>query len=145
MDSKKYDVYLEERNSLIHAGFEQTKSFDKYILTLAGGTFGLSLLLIKQLVTDFEKGTIGILIAAWTAFSLSILITLISFLFSQKACSKQIEILETWYRKNEDELTEEDTKNKFTKLTNKLNWSSMFIFISGVILLIVFSAINLID
>jgi len=145
MDEKKYEIYSQERNSLIHAELEQARSFDKYILTLAGGTFGLSLLLIKQLVPSFATGTIGILIAAWITFSMSILATLISFLYSQKACSKQREILKIWYIKKEDELTEEDTRNNYAELTHKLNWISMFLFIVGVVLLVIFSAINLID
>ena len=45
-----YEVYLEERKSLVTALLEQTRSFDKYVLTLAGGTFGLSFLFIKQIV-----------------------------------------------------------------------------------------------
>lgn len=145
IDEKKYEVYYQERNLLIRAELEQARSFDKYILTLAGGTFGLSLLLIKHLVPSFEKGTIGILIAVWITFSMSILATLISFLYSQKACSKQREILKIWYMKKEDELTEEDTKNNYAGLTHRLNWISMFFFIVGVVLLVIFSAINLID
>lgn len=37
----KYKVYLEERKSLIDAEREGSRLFDKAILTLAAGAFGL--------------------------------------------------------------------------------------------------------
>lgn len=143
MDERKYEVYLKERNSLINAELEQARQFDKYILTLAAGTFGLSLLFIRQLVPCPEQGTICLLVTAWTAFSASIVSTLISFLLSQAACSKQRAILKTWYSKKATELTENELKNVFAIWTRTLNWASMSLFIIGVVLLIIFSAVNL--
>ena len=143
MDEKRYEVYLQERNSLVNAELEQARQFDKYILTLAAGTFGLSLLFIRQLVPSPEQGTICLLVTAWIAFGASILTTLISFLLSQTACSKQREILKTWYKKKDTELREEGMKNVFAIWTRTLNWTSMSLFIIGVVLLIIFSAVNL--
>jgi len=141
MDETKYKVYLEERKSLIDAELEQTRHFDKYILTLAAGTFGLSLLFIKQIAPQPATGTIWLLVSAWAAFGASILSTLISFLLSQEACSKQRKILAEWYKENTER--KEEIKNVFAAWTKGLNWTSMSLFIIGVVFLIIFSALNL--
>ena len=141
MDKTNYEVYHEERKSLINAELEQARHFDKYILTLAAGTFGLSLLFITQIAPQPESGTIWLLVTAWIFFGASILSTLISFLFSQEACSKQREILVEWYKDNTEH--KEEIKNVFAAWTKGLNWSSMSLFMFGVIFLIIFSTLNL--
>ncbi len=45
----KYKVYLEERKLLVDAVREGARSFDKTILALASGAFGLSLTFIRQM------------------------------------------------------------------------------------------------
>lgn len=142
MAKTRYDVYFQERNSLINAELEQARSFDKYILTLAAGTFGLSLVFIEKIAPHPEGGTIWLLVTAWATFGASILSTLISFLFSQAACSKQREILDKWYKESA-ELKEDEIKNEFAAWTKGLNWASMGLFISGVAFLITFSILNL--
>jgi hypothetical protein len=89
-----YKVYLEERNLLVDAAREGARSFDKAILTLSAGTFGLSLAFIKQIASVIQPGALCFLLASWTFLALSMLMTLISFLTSQSACTRQIEILE---------------------------------------------------
>lgn len=144
MDKTKYEVYLEERKSLISAELEQARHFDKYILTLAAGTFGLSLLFIRQIVPQPETGTVWLLVAAWVAFALSILLTLVSFLLSQLAYRKQREILEKSYEEDNEQGAEVST-NKFATCTQFLNWTSMSLFIIGVVFLVIFSATNLLS
>lgn len=142
MTDEKYKLYIEERKQLINAELEQARHFDKYILTLASGTFGLSLLFIKQIAPNPESGTIWLLVVAWVTFGLSILSTLISFLLSQEACSKQRKTLKEWYKKDTcDEM--EEINNPFTIWTNKLNWFSMGMFIIGVSFLTIFVVFNM--
>ncbi len=137
----EYEGYLRRRNFLIDVEREQSRHFDKYILTLAAGTFGLSLLFIKQIVPQPETGTIWLLVTAWATFSASILSTLISFLLSQESCSKEIKILDGKYRG--DIKDEKEIKNRFVLWTKWLNRISMAFFIIGVGFLITFSASNL--
>jgi len=140
--NEEYEVYRQERESLVNALQDQARSFDKYVLTLAAGTFGLSLLLVRQIAPQPIPDTLGLLIGAWFAFGTSILLTLLSFLFSQQACLKQIRIIEeTLLREVPDH--EGSLINPFTKLTQILNWFSMVSFIFGVILLAIFSFQNL--
>ena len=142
-----YKYYWEERNSLVNSELDQSRQFDKYILTLASGTFGLSLLFIKQLVPSFEPYTVWYLISSWIFFSFSIVSTLISFVVSQSACARQRMILGKWYDKCKEgeEMTDEEMRNPLTKLVKGFNYSSMTFFLLGVFMLIIFGAINLLD
>jgi len=143
-DSLEYKVYLEERKSLVDAEREGSRLFDKAILTLTAGAFGLSLTFIRQMAPDIKSGTAFMLVYAWVGFCVSLLSTLISFLTSQSACSRQREMLEAEYFHNSsghDKKT--NLKNKFAVWTKWLNILSIFTFIIGVIFLAIFSIVNL--
>jgi hypothetical protein len=45
----KYQMYREERKVLQDALSDQSRSYDKFVLTMAAGTFGLSFLFVQQL------------------------------------------------------------------------------------------------
>ena len=137
----EHEEYLRRRNFLIDVGREASRHFDKYILTLAAGTFGLSLLFVERIAPHPKDGTEWLLIAAWVAFGASILSTLISFLLGQESCSKEIEILDGKYRG--DIKDGKEIKNKFLTWIKWLNRVSMILFIVGVVFLIIFSALNL--
>jgi len=143
-DDFKYKVYLEERKSLVGAVLEGSRLFDRAILTLASGAFGLSLTFIRQIVPNIESGTVFMLICAWVGFCISLLSTLISFLTSQLACLRQIEILEAEYFNNHSSHDKKaNLKNKASVCTLRLNILSIFAFIIGVIFLAIFSISNL--
>ncbi len=138
-----YEVYLEERNRSINTELEEARRFDKYILTLAAGTFGLSFVFIEKIAPEpIEAGCL--VVTAWSFFGLAILSTLCSFLLSQEAHSKQRKILAKLY-KSKTALKEEELKNVFATWTKRLNWISGGMFIFGVFFLIIFSALNLLS
>jgi len=140
----EYKVYLEERKSLVQAELEESRLFDRAILTLAGGAFGLSLAFIRQIVPTIGAGTQFLLICSWALFSLSILSTLISFLTSQSACARQRDILEADYFSNNNKMDKRTLeKNKPAAWTKRLNIISIATFILGVTFLAIFSMINL--
>ncbi len=136
----EYEAYLRRRNFLIDVEREASRHFDKYILTLAAGTFGLSLLFVERIAPHPKDGTEWLLIAAWVAFGASILSTLVSFLSGQESCSKEIEILDGKYRG--DIKDGKEIKNRFLTWIKWLNRVSMILFIVGVVFLIIFSALN---
>ena len=137
----EHEAYRKRRDFLIDVGREASRHFDKYILTLAAGTFGLSLLFVERIAPHPKDGTEWLLIAAWVAFGASILSTLISFLLGQESCSKEIEILDGKYRG--DIKDGKEIKNRFLTWIKWLNRVSMILFIVGVVFLIIFSALNL--
>lgn len=135
----KYKTYLEERKLLINAKLEGSRLFDKTIITLAAGSFGLSLAFIKQIVPSNVSNK-SLLIFSWIGFGISILSTLISFLASQEGCLKQIEILEKDFFSNDNKNVD---INRPAIWTSRLNWLSIISFIIGVIFLASFALINL--
>jgi len=141
----EYKVYLEERKSLIEAELEQSRLFDRAILTLSAGAFGLSLAFIRKIAPSIKMGSQFLLISSWICFSLSILSTLVSFLTSQSACSRQREILESeYFNHNKEKDKNNFKKNKPAIWTKKLNIISIVTFILGVVFLAIFSMINLV-
>jgi len=138
---KDYQIYLEERKSLVEGESSQATSFDKYILTITSGIFGLSITFIKNMVTNINQNTKHFLIISWILLVLSILSTLISFLTSQSAFRKQIKIIEDKYVIKKDEANCE--KNIFAIVTKILNILSIIFFITGIIFLFIFVSINL--
>ncbi len=133
-----YKVYQEERKFIASGLREQARSFDKYVLTLAAGSFGLSFLFIRYIAPEPQPHTLNFLIAAWSCFGTSILFTLISFLFSQISLIRQLKLLDKWLEQGGH-----NGYNVFTIIIHVLNWLSMIAFLSGVVLLIIFSIQNL--
>lgn len=142
MENEVYKTYIQERNSLISSELEQTKQYDKYILTLASGAFGLSLLFITNIAPIPKDETIGFLVTAWAAFGASILSTMLSFLSSFAAFTKQRQILNLWYKKNTP-LMDKELKNQWATCTKTLNIVSVGLFMAGVVFLTIFAALNL--
>ena len=143
MEDERYEEYLlEERKSLFFAIIEQAKSFDRWILTLAGGTFGLSLIFINQIAPNPKSETIGFLITGWALFAASILSTLLSFLLSQETCYSQIKDIQKLLN-NEIDRSKEMPLNLFGRITKGLNYNSMIAFLLGVVFLITFATLNL--
>jgi hypothetical protein len=135
MESKEdknlqYRVYFEERNLLIKSKLDQSRQFDKAILTLAAGALGLSITFINQIAPNIKPGTEFILILAWIGFGISIFSILFSFLTSQKACEKQIEILEHVFFENEKN-KKEKRENKAATWTEYLNILSIIFSLSA--------------
>ena len=138
ISDKVYDMYLQERKDLIAAEQSMYKRFDKAILTLSASALGISITFINQIAPNPKVNTWGWILAAWLLFSLSIFSTLISFLVSQKACRRQIEICEKVLLKGES-----DQQNKLADITLWLNYAAIVLFILGIFTLIVFCLINL--
>lgn len=140
-----YKTYLFERKLLVDAFLGSSKSFDKAVLTLSAGAFGLSLAFIRQIAPDPKKITIFfLLIPAWICFCSSIISTLISFFTSQSGYYKEIEELTKRFSGNQSSQEKKaNIKIKSFIWTKFLNRLSLGAFILGVLLLASFSIANL--
>jgi hypothetical protein len=80
-----YSSYIDERKTLCSAELDLGKSFDKWILTLAGGALGLSI----TFANEFSVGLAGaggiVLAVAWVFFGGAIMLALMSVYQSPKA------------------------------------------------------------
>jgi hypothetical protein len=132
MENNKND-YEQQIIQTEEFNFQESVLFDKSILTLAGGVFGLSLTFIKQIP---HANHIWLLLCSWILYTVSMLSTLISMLTSQKAISKKVEYLEA-----NDYST--PYKNPYASRTSCLNICSMALFIVGSFFLLIFVFLNL--
>ena len=141
-DKKKeleYQVYLEERKSLIDMQREGARFFDKAILTLTAGVFGLSITFIQNIAPTIRPESLFALKFAWGSFGTTLLATLVSFVTSQSACSRAIDILEEEYIKSNNGTQ----KNCYAGITRFLNILSLVAFTIGICFLAYFSFLNL--
>ena len=113
--------------------FQESVLFDKSILTLAAGVFGLSLTFIKQIP---HTKYVPLLLVSWILYTFSMLSSLISMLTSQKAIREKVEYLEA-----NDYST--PYKNPQASWTSYLNICSIALFIVGSFLLLLFVIVNL--
>ncbi len=135
---EKEEIYLEERRMLVQAEQDAYQQFDKTIITIASGGLGLSLLFLKDILDKDQITSQWLLIVSWCSFILSILSTLLSFMGSQRAFRRQIEITDELYSKNQTH----DSNNKPAKATEKLNYFSIGFLILAIILLVIFVSLN---
>lgn len=140
--SSEYEFYVDYRKSLQTSLREQARSFDRHILALAGGTFGLSIFIIKALAPSPVVDSMPYLMGAWISFAISITLTLASFLLSQKASMCYIQKIDDNLRSKTFNANGIRT-NIYTKLVYRFNCASMGAFIAGVGFLICFGRMNL--
>jgi len=66
---KDYDIYFKERESLVKLAAEQSASYDKYLLSISAGTFGLTVTFLKDILSSIQKDTVFLVIIAWSLIS----------------------------------------------------------------------------
>lgn len=129
--------YVEERRALVDAEREASQSFDKFMVTLSAGAFGLSITFVRELINNPQS--LWLLRSAWGAFGLSLCAILASFLLSQSALRRQRVILDEIEQGQEDA---REKKNVPATITNLLNWISIALFVCGATALIAFAVTN---
>jgi uncharacterized membrane protein len=138
-EKHREQLYLELRKGLEDRRFENQGYFDKTKLTLSTAALGFSVVVVKDL--PFLNNNFSLLmIIAWVALVTSCILLLFSYHYSSKAFKKQIKIVDLWYSKGIEPGTQ---KNRFDKITKKLNFYSSIAFIIGIILILLYVALNL--
>jgi len=118
-EQKKYQLYIDERKLLIQAEQEGARTFDKAILTFASGSFGVSIAFIKDVVPHPYVNTLWLLGTSWALFSICLITILFSFLASQNACKKNIDLA---YQKI---MNAKEAKNQWSTITLISNYFSL--------------------
>ncbi len=85
------DDIREYRKFLVKADHQASIDFDKAIMTLSGGAFGISIAFLKDVAPNPALGTRVLLIASWVAFAVSLAAILLSYMASMGALRKTIE------------------------------------------------------
>ena len=137
-------AYLNEREFLLNAQIDQTRSLDKAILTLSGGALALSLTFVTDIIPEPRNFLILILSFSWFFLIVSLLLTLVSFLTSQIALLRQVAILDVMYSKSNSRILDKPREtNRFARVTYWLNVIALVSFVLGVVALTIFVGLGL--
>lgn len=135
-DQKSYHQDVEAIRNSIRVN---SALYDRSILTLSSSFLGISLIFIKDVVPDINKATcLCLLFISWFSFVSSIIITISSFLLSNIAGDRQIEIIQKFYREGGKE-----EKNYWNTATKSLNYISSIFFVVGILTISLFISLNL--
>lgn len=69
-------------------------AYDRALLTLSGGAFSLSILFWKEIATSPTPFSRIFLLSGWTLFGLSLVVTIASFLVSERAHARELDDLD---------------------------------------------------
>ncbi|MGH7969567.1 MAG: hypothetical protein ACREIC_12650 [Limisphaerales bacterium] len=150
-EQTRYEQYSKERGELFKTNVELGGRYDQWILTLSAGAIGLSIAFLEKIAPHPEPNTIFILGFSWFWLLLALLSGFIALLTAQYSATKQIEFLDADYaafrnavkKGEETNLVREHKRNRFSEVTNILNWISASTFVLGVLFLCVFAYSNM--
>jgi hypothetical protein len=136
---KAHQQYLDDRKELADAARESARTFDKAVLTFGSAVFGFSVAFLKDVAPKPAPDTLGWLGAAWALFAGGLLLVLLSFLFSHRACMFEIDCA-TERIADPDCATK---KNRWSAITDCCNFTCVALLFLGLILWSVFAFKNL--
>jgi hypothetical protein len=131
-----FDDYRKELWGGLKGSHEQ---FDKAVLTMSAGGLAISLMLVKDLFTIEEMVGHWVLVASWFLFCGSIILTVVSFLTSQKSITIQIDNFEKFAAGDSSYWNK---PNPYSAVTSWLNRMSGGFFLTAVIATTLFATIN---
>ena len=141
-DTKKErkEIYAETRRDLLARQLSNSQYFDQAILGLASGVLALSISFVKDVVPLQRAEHLWLLISAWVLLGGAILCTVVSFIVGQLGIAVQLDFAKKYYlEEQEDYLTK---RNPYTGPTNGLNYGAGGLFVVGIVMLVVFTALN---
>ena len=133
-----YETYREHN---LKSQLSNSENFDKEILTLSSAFLGASLTFIKNVVPLTTAWYLWQLVASYIFFLLAIIITISSFLISQKALKLQLEHAEKYYLEFRNAYLKR--KNCWASCTEYLSYYAALFFILGIIFIALFIILNL--
>jgi hypothetical protein len=140
---RRYKVFLDERNRLIKSAQDAGKQYAKAILTVSASTLAFSLTLIQYIVPLTASIDKWMLVTSWFLLTLSIVVTVISILFSQDDYLNQgIRLYEAWYD-NKEKKNKNSDENISSIARRWLDRAAMVFFALGLFFMILYAATNI--
>src|ERR1051325_1555239 len=126
----------EYRAHLVEARQKAFEDFDKTVLTLSGGALAVSITFVKDLLGPGTLANEGFLLSAWVCWGVSVLTVLVSYYSSQLTLNRAINQIDYGTRSPRP-------GRLFRRFTLILNAAGGLLFLTGLILLILFISRNL--
>ena len=136
MDDQSYE---QERKASLDAEYSDAEHYDKWLITLSSGGFGISIAFIRYIAPHPTTTSKWFLAVAWVSLLLSIISTMASLQCSQSGFRRYRDILDQMKRGN----AKSDHRNLPAKTAKILNWISLVLFSVGAAMLAIFSYVNL--
>lgn len=149
--NKLHERYVKQRERLLDASLETAGRYDRALLTVGSGALAISVAFLEKIAPSPVPWTIAFIVLAWTLLLASIISQLLALDRSENATKHQVSILDTeylFYFSGDDpaERVREGfipPVNPFVDQTKRYNLASRYCLISGIVLVFVFSALNL--
>ncbi len=134
-------LYAEARADLLKRQLSNSENADRAILSVSTAALGFSLAFLKDIVPLQEAVFPNLPYLSWALFTLSIVLTLLSFFSSQKAIDEQLVLAHRYYiDRDEDAVLLRPTSAKLTDILNK---SGAAFLVLGLLVTCAFVGINL--
>ena len=141
-ETQRRSEYLERHRHLEDLVTDSSKSFDTTLITLASGALVLSIGFVNDIVP--EPKYIQLLIASWCCFGITLVAMLVSFYLSRRVSEVQLEVSAKDYQRESSQV--EDSKvHGLGKTIEYINIGSGLIFVIGVVCLLIFASVNILE
>lgn len=138
MDSSK--LLMDARTDLLKRQLSNSENYDKSIITLSTAFLGFSIAYLKDLIPSENVQCYWLIILSWYLLFGAIILTIASFVISNKAIEIELKKVEDYYlNKNDNEYY----KSNLAKITDWTNYSSGFCLCLGLLLTVIFINKNL--
>jgi hypothetical protein len=127
----------EYRAYLVNTEQKSQENFDKTVLSLSGGALGISFAFVKDIVGTNPLSHQGYLLFSWIVWGISVTCVLASFYFSNQAIRKAINQVDN------GNIYKQTPGGSLSKITALLNMTGGLLFLTGVILMVIFVYYNL--
>jgi hypothetical protein len=134
-------IYDSFRDELLKRQLSNTENYDKSILTLSSAGLAISLVFLKSIVPMEKAECLFLMKTSWVFFLLTILVSLVAYLISNAAITKQLSISEDYYVNRMQSAF--NKKNWLSLLNNWLNYCVGVLFGIAIIAVVAFVTLNL--
>jgi len=135
------EEYFDERRHALNEQFQSTKTLDTSLITLSGGALVVSITFVDRIAGGNPRYEM-LLLLSWICFSVVVLGTMLSLYLSQKGAQKYVIELDRLATGDQSAYIERIWQYEWVKMINLI---SICMFFVGVLLLVVFSSINLME
>jgi hypothetical protein len=141
---KLYEANERYTDKLIETQQKTDSIADKWLITLAAGSFGLSFVFIDTLVPLESAAYKPLLVAAWSCFAVVLILELIGFAVSSLRFTLMVEEADrNLSLKYEDKKPEYKRRGVFFDPNRVLMFAVLLTFLGGLVCLLVFVARNI--
>ena len=134
-------LYAEARADLLKRQLSNSENADRAILSVSTAALGFSLAFLKDIVPLREAVFPNLPYLSWALFTMSMVLTLLSFFSSQKAIDEQLALAHRYYIDRDEDAVERRPSS--AKLTDILNKSGAAFLVVGLLVTCAFVGINL--